>query len=251
LENQDGAKPAFLTAHGREGLARRVGRPNSGDGDAMHVHNEDIALIFEELADLLEIENANPFRVRAYRNAARTLRGLGKALSEFVAEGKDLTGLQGIGHDLAAKILEVLETGHVRKLNELHERLPATLEDLMEIPGLGPKRVKALYVELGVETPAQLEQAARSGRLRALPGFGARTEQMVLDRIARRRRSKPRFLRSVVLQHAEALVGYLRAGSGVSQVIVAGSYRRGQETVVDLDILVTADRAHSRFPGQA
>ena len=132
----------------------------------MPINNEDIAAIFEELADLLEIENANPFRVRAYRNAARTVRGLGEELSDFVAEGKDLTRLQGIGRDLAAKIVEVLETGHVRKLNELHERLPATLEDLLKIPGLGPKRVKALYVELGIETPAQLTQPCRLGQLR-------------------------------------------------------------------------------------
>ncbi len=207
----------------------------------MPIHNEDIAAIFEELANLLEIENANPFRVRAYRNAARTVGGLGKEVSELIAEGKDLTRLPGIGRDLAAKIVEVLETGHVRKLNELHERLPATLEDLMRIPGLGPKRVKILYVELGIETPAQLAQAARQGRLKSLSGFGAKSERTLLAHIAKRRRSKPRVARGTVIDLAEALVADLKKAKGVSQVVVAGSYRRGQETVRDLDILVTAE----------
>ena len=106
----------------------------------MPVHNEDIAAMFDELADLLEIEEANPFRVRAYRNAARSVRSLARGLDELVAEGRDLTELQGIGKELAAKIHEILETGTTAALDKLHHRVPATLEDLMRLPGLGPKR---------------------------------------------------------------------------------------------------------------
>jgi DNA polymerase (family 10) len=206
----------------------------------MPVHNEDIAAIFEELADLLEIEEANPFRVRAYRNAARTVRGLGRDLRELVAEGKDLTGLQGIGKELAAKIVEILETGHAKALDKLHTEVPASLEEILHLPGLGPKRVKALYQTLGIKSLAQLEKAARAGKLRELPGFGDQTQQRILEHIEAHHRSKPRFLRSVAMQYAEPLVRHLKAAPGVEQVVMAGSYRRGKETVGDLDILATA-----------
>lgn len=206
----------------------------------MPVHNEDIAAIFDELADLLEVEDANPFRVRAYRTAARTVRGLGRELSELVAEGKDLSKLQGIGKALAAKIVEILETGHAKALDKLHEEVPASLEEILRIPGLGPKRVKVLYYTLGIKNLRQLERAARDGRLHGLAGFGDKTEQRILERIESQGRSKPRFLRAVAVQYAEPLVKYLKAAPGVTQVVVAGSYRRGKETVGDLDILVIA-----------
>ncbi|MGB5179639.1 MAG: DNA polymerase/3'-5' exonuclease PolX [Gammaproteobacteria bacterium] len=206
----------------------------------MPVHNEDIAVIFEEMADLLEIEDANPFRVRAYRNAARTVRGLGQELSKMLAKGEDLTRLPGIGKDLAARIEEILATGHAKALETLHKEVPASLEALLRIPGLGPKRVKVLYEQSHIKTLKQLETAARRGRLQELPGFGAKSEQRILDTLGARRSSEKRFLHSVARQYAEPLVAYLQAVSGVNQVFVAGSYRRGKETVGDLDILVTA-----------
>ncbi|HHH36253.1 MAG TPA: DNA polymerase/3'-5' exonuclease PolX [Gammaproteobacteria bacterium] len=209
----------------------------------MPVHNEDVARIFDELADLLEIEDANPFRVRAYRNAARTVRGLARDLGDMVAAGEDLTRLPGIGRDLASKIGEILETGRCRVLDRLHRRLPSTLETLLEIPGLGPKRVRLLYRELGIRDLAQLEKAARSGTLEALPGFGPGIVQRILDAIAAQRGGEHRFLLSVARQYAEPLVAWLRAAGGVKEVVVAGSYRRGRETVGDLDILVTASDA--------
>ncbi len=206
----------------------------------MSVHNEDIAAIFDEMADLLEIEGANPFRVRAYRNAARSVRSLGRELAEMVAKGEDLTQLPGIGKDLAAKIVEIVQTGKAHALEKLHRELPATLEDLLHIPGLGPKRVKQLYDSLGIETVEQLAAAARAGRLRELPGFGEKTEQRVLDALAAHRTEERRFLFSVARQYAEPLAERLRRCPGVEQVVIAGSYRRGRETVGDLDILVTA-----------
>jgi DNA polymerase (family 10) len=207
----------------------------------MPVHNEDVAVIFDEMADLLEIEDANPFRVRAYRNAARTVRGLGVELQSLLDKGEDLTRLPTIGKDLAAKIEEILITGHAKALDKLHQEVPATLETLLKIPGLGPKRVKALYQDLHIKTLKQLESAARRGRLQELPGFGAKTEQRILESIAAHRSTEKRFLHYVARKYAEPLVAYLQAVAGVKEVVVAGSYRRGQETVGDLDILVTAD----------
>ncbi len=208
----------------------------------MAIHNEDIARIFDELADLLEIDEANPFRVRAYRNAARTVRALGRDLGEMVAGGEDLTRLPAIGKDLAAKIEEILQTGTCKALEKLHGHLPPSLESLLALPGLGPKRVKTLYRELGIRDPEALEKAAREGRLESLPGFGPKTRQRILEAIAAQRTTERRFLLSVARQYAEPLVTWLRASSAVAAVEIAGSYRRGKETVGDLDILVTTGK---------
>ena len=208
----------------------------------MPVHNEDIALKFEEMADLLEIEDANPFRVRAYRNAARTIRGLACELGEMVDAGEDLTLLPGIGKDLAGKIKEMLSTGHLQALDKLYKEVPASLEDMLHIPGLGPKRVKQLYHELHIKTVKQLESAVRKGQLRSLPGFGEKTEQRILESLQTHAVQGRRFLHNVARQYAEPLVSYLKTVSGVKEVIIAGSYRRGKETVGDIDILVTASK---------
>ena len=206
----------------------------------MPVHNEDIALIFEEIADLLEIEDANPFRVRAYRSAARMIRSLGQELQDMLARGEDLTKLPTIGKDLAAKIEEILRTGHARALDTLHQELPSSLEDLLKIPGLGPKRVKVLFQELHIKNLSQLQRAAHRGQLRELPGFGAKTEQRILESIAAHRSTAQRFLYRSAARYAQPLVTYLQGVTGVKQVVIAGSFRRCQETVGDLDILVTA-----------
>ncbi len=209
----------------------------------MPIHNQDIAAIFDEIADLLELQEANPFRVRAYRNAARNIRGMGD-LAALAAEGKDLTELPGIGEDLAQKIHEILETGKCKALQELHRQVPAGLEELLALPGLGPKRVKTLYTELSVKTLKQLEKAAQAGEVRALAGFGAKTEQKILEAIGAHRGVERRFLLPVAAEYAEPLLAYLRQGPAVEQVVAAGSYRRGRETVGDLDILAIA--AHGK-----
>ncbi len=204
--------------------------------------NEDIADAFDEIANLLEIDNANPFRVRAYRNAARTVRGLGKDLKVLLQEGRELTTLPGIGRDLAAKIVEMLDSGHMAALDELHKKLPASLEDLLRIPGLGPKRVQALYHKLGINGVPQLQRAARAGHLDELPGFGPKLRRQILDAVAARRDVEVRWLRAQAAVYADELVAHLQAMPGVKEVAVAGSYRRGKETVGDLDILVTAGK---------
>ena len=204
------------------------------------VHNAEVATAFEEMADLLEIEGANPFRVRAYRFAARTLRDLPAEVGEMVAKGEDLTSLPGIGDDLAGKIKEILATGTAAALEAQRKRVPATLTELLRIPGLGPKRVKTLAHELKVRSLSELQTAAQAGRVRTLAGFGEKTEQHILDALATRLAEAPRVQRAVAIPSAEALVAYLEQSSGVSRVIAAGSYRRGLETIGDLDILVTA-----------
>lgn len=209
----------------------------------MSVHNADIAAVFEEIADLLEIRNENPFRIRAYRNAARELQGLGIPVADMLARGDDLTELPGIGTDLAARIAEIVETGKCRMLETLHRQVPHSVAELLKIRGLGPKRVRTLYQELEVRTLEQLARAARDGRIRELPGFGARTEQLILQAVTRQVKAERRFKLAVAAQYAEPLRDWLAEIPGVQQVVVAGSYRRARETVGDLDILVTADAA--------
>lgn len=212
----------------------------------MPVQNEDIAAVFDEIADLLEIEADNPFRIRAYRNAARTLRELGQDVRRYVAEGQDLTRLPGIGKDLSAKILEIIKTGQCATLEKLRRQLPADLPELLRLPGLGPKRVHALYHELDIHTLEQLHRAARDGRIRTLPGFGARTEARILQAIEAHSDVTRRFKLVTAARHAEALTEYLRQAPGVDEVVVAGSFRRWKETVGDLDILLTLSTGSGR-----
>lgn len=206
----------------------------------MPVHNADVAAVFDELADLLDIEGANPFRIRAYRNAARTLRDLPGEVSAMLAKGEDLTELPGIGEDLAAKIKEIVETGTAASLEAHRKKVPSSLTDLLRIPGIGPKRVKALYRDLGIRTVEQLQKAAREGRVRGLQGFGDKTEQHILEQLKARTSSEKRFKLAVATQYAESLMDHLRKSSGVKRVVAAGSYRRAKDTIGDLDILVTA-----------
>lgn len=207
----------------------------------MTVHNAEVATAFEEMADLLEIEGANPFRVRAYRFAARTLRDLPAEVGEMVAKGEDLTSLPGIGDDLAGKIKEILTTGTTGAFEAQRKRFPATLMELLRIPGLGPKRVKRLAQELKIRSLSELQAAAQEGRVRTLPGFGEKTEQQILAASAARLAEVPRVKRAMVIPSAESLVAYLEQSSGAGRVVAAGSYRRELETIGDLDILVTAE----------
>lgn len=206
----------------------------------MPTHNADIAAVFEEIADRLEIQGANPFRIRAYRNAARTLGELPQEARTLLENGDDLTRLPGIGDDLATKIHEIVTTSQCSLLERLRRELPPAVTELLQIPGLGPKRVKALYHDLDVQTVEQLYRAARDGRIRALPGFGEKTELNILQAVEAHASQTRRFKLAVAAQYAEALTATLRALPGVEQVTVAGSFRRMRETVGDLDILVTA-----------
>lgn len=206
----------------------------------MPMHNADIAAIFDEMADLLEIEGANPFRIRAYRNAGHTVRDLPQEIAAMLNKREDLTELPGIGEDLAAKIKEIVETGTCAALEEHRKAVPRTLTELLTIPGIGPQRVKTLFHDLGIRTIGELEMAAQEGRVRTLQGFGEKTEQHILDQLKMRTSKGKRFTLAIATQYAEALITYLKEVPGVKQVAAAGSYRRAKDTVGDLDILVTA-----------
>jgi len=209
----------------------------------MPVHNADIAGVFDEIADLLEIQEANPFRVRAYRNAARTVENLSLDLGGAVGSGQPLPKLPGIGEDLTAKIEEIVRTGTCKLLVRLRKELPAGVTELLRVPGLGPKRVKALYRDLEVKTLPQLLRAAEQGRIRELQGFGPARETQIADAVKRQLSKARRFKLAVAAQYARPFADYLRAVRGVDRVEVAGSYRRMRDTVGDLDILVTAKAA--------
>jgi DNA polymerase (family 10) len=204
----------------------------------MPAHNSDIADLFNQVADLLEILGENPFRIRAYRNAARTIGSLSQSVAAMVEQGKDLTELSGIGKDLASKIQEIAKTGSLSYLHELEDRIPPQLGRLMKIPGLGPKRVKILYDELEITNLEDLKKAAEEGRVQKLKGFGDKTEKMILDEIDREKK-ETRIKISVGEEIADGIVNYLRKVEGVTEVVVAGSYRRRKETVADLDVLAT------------
>ena len=207
----------------------------------MPIHNSDIADMFEEMADLLEIQDANPFRVRSYRNAARTVSGLSRSLTDMVDEEEDLTELSGIGESLADKIVQVVETGHLKQLEELEKEVPTGLRSMMRVEGLGPKRTSQIWKELGVETLEELKAAAETGRIRELEGFGEKTEQNILEGIERAMAGEERTRIDVAEERAEAFLEYLRELDTIDRVIAAGSYRRRKETVGDLDILVSCD----------
>jgi DNA polymerase (family X) len=202
----------------------------------MPVQNTEIAAMFDQAAELLEIQGENQFRVRAYRRAARVIEGLPKGVSSLLATGSDLSELPGIGKDLAGKIADIVKTGHFDLLDALKKQLPGQLGDMAALPGLGPKRVKLLYDKLKVHTLENLRHAIKVGKLRELRGFGPALEQKLLTALEKPRPEK-RFKLSVAEAEAEALVAFLRDGG---RVVVAGSYRRRRDTVGDLDVLVTA-----------
>lgn len=205
----------------------------------MPIRNADIAAILEEIADLLEIDGANVFRIRAYHNAARILKELGQDVRTMVEKGEDLTRLPGIGADLAGKIKEIVDTGRCKVLDDLHKRLPPAIVELLRIPGLGPKRVRVLYRELGIQTLEQLRRAVREHRIRSLPGFGEKTEMHIADALEAHGGGVGRYTRVAADQYAAPLLDYLNTVPGIDKVVIAGSYRRAKETVGDLDILAT------------
>jgi DNA polymerase (family 10) len=208
------------------------------------MENIQIAKTFEEVADLLEIQGANPFRVRAYRNAARTIGALGTPVETMLKNDRHaLEELPGIGGDLADKISKMCCTGELPLLAQLTRKTPESLVAMLQIPGVGPKRAKLIYKNLHVTTIAQLEKAARAGRLCKLRGMGKTLEQTILRGIAQDKAHMAR----VPLAEAEAYIGplieKLRAMPEAEQVDVAGSFRRRRETVGDVDILVASSHA--------
>lgn len=208
------------------------------------MHNAEIAQHFDELADLLEIQGANPFRVRAYRNAARIVGDLAEQVATVVGDpARKLDEIPGIGADLAAKIATLAQTGVLPQLEELRQQVPPVVLQMTRIPGLGPKKAAALHKELGLTTLEQLRAACEAGQVAALKGFGKKTQQAILEGLAQVATAGQRLLLAEVEPVALELVAALREVPGVGQVEPAGSFRRRRESVGDLDILVTADNS--------
>jgi DNA polymerase (family 10) len=207
------------------------------------MNNSDISAAFDELGDLLEFQGANPFRVRAYRNAARTLKDLGEPLATIAADpARKLTDIQGIGDDLADKIGVLLATGSLPQLEELRAQTPASVMALMRIPGLGPKKAAVLFKELGIQTLDQLRAACEAHQVQALKGFGKKTEETILAGLPLAAQAEVRLYWAEADAVAQDILRQLRKCQSITQLEVAGSYRRGRETVGDLDILAVSSQ---------
>ena len=207
--------------------------------------NADIAATFEQIADLLEYQGGNVFRVRAYRSAARTIEGMVESLAAVRADSdRSLTDLEGIGNDLAEKIGTLLDTGELPLLADLRKAVPAVVFELMRVPGLGPKKVKVLVDQLGINSLDALEKACRNGQVEGVKGFGAKTQAAILGNIAFAK--DPEHAR-LLWQEADTIVQellvWMRGCRQVRQIEGAGSWRRGRETVGDLDFVVDSDES--------
>jgi DNA polymerase (family 10) len=201
------------------------------------MENKSIADILTEIADVLDIQGENPFRVRSYRNAARTIADMSQSVKALIKSGAKLEEIPGIGKSLEEKIEEIVSTGRCRFLEELQAKVPPGLTELLKLEGLGPKKVKLLYDELGVDSVDRLEKAAQAGRLRDLAGMGVKTEEKVLKSVEQYRAGMGRFKLSVGFTYAQALLDYLKNVPGLKRLDPAGSFRRRRETIGDLDIL--------------
>lgn len=223
------------------------------------MENREIAALFDKMADLLEFRGANPFRVRAYRNGSRRLQDMPNSIASLVDEGTDLTSLDGIGKDLAEKITTLIKTGELPQLDELLSQVPEGVLALLRVPGLGPKKAAVLYKELGVEDLTALRAVCEAEQVRGLKGFGAKTEATILAGIDLAERATERVKWATADEIVQQLLSHMRNCPVVSRIEPAGSYRRGRETVGDLDLLVDAKEtdaeqvmAHfAEFPGIA
>lgn len=202
--------------------------------------NMEIAARLAETADLLEMQNANPFRVRAYRNAVRTIGNLTRPLAGMVAEGEKLEDLPGIGHDIAGYITEMVETGTFGLLREIEGKLPASLVELTRIEGIGPKRARLLYDTLGIRSARDLARAIGEGRLEGIRGIGPKTIERMRQGLEIVKKRAGRFRLIDADQLVQPLLEYMGELDAVEHVEAAGSYRRRKETVGDIDLLVVS-----------
>ncbi len=210
------------------------------------MNNRDIGTALDEIADLLEFQNANPFRVRAYRNAARRVKDLSEPLAAIAADpNRELTEIEGIGKDLAQKIAELLSTGEIEMLTQLREEIPGGVLAMVRIPGMGPKKAALLRKELGINSLDELRIACETDRVQALKGFGKKTQEKILAGIDLAARAHERIYWAHADEIVQQLLAHMRELKGIRQMEVAGSYRRGRETIGDIDLLVDADDPHA------
>jgi DNA polymerase (family 10) len=208
--------------------------------------NHDIAAVFTVVADLLEFQGANPFRVRAYRNGAKKIGDLSESLAAISNDdSRKLTDIDGIGKDLAEKIRTLLDTGSLPMLEELQREIPAGVVLLARVPGVGPKKAVVLQRELGINSLAELRAACEQQRIRVLKGYGAKTEEAILKGLAIAEEAGARMRWADAHVIASDLLAHMQAHPAVKQIEMAGSYRRGRETIGDLDMLVDASDSNA------
>ncbi len=206
------------------------------------MQNSEIARVFDDLADLLEIDGANAFRLRAYRNASRLIADLPESMTAIVEDpDRSPSELPGIGKDLAEKIVTLVETGTLPQLDEMRDKIPPGVVEMLRLPGMGPKKAAILFHELSITTLEDLKQAAEQEQIRALKGFGKKTEESILEGLAHAQQSAGRVFLAAAKIQADAIFESLSQLPSVQQIAAAGSLRRRRETVGDLDMLITAD----------
>lgn len=205
--------------------------------------NTEIAKLFYEVADILEMQNIQ-WKPQAYRKAARSLESLSEDAAEIYKKGgiKALMDIPGVGEGLAKKIAQYIDTGRMNEYEKLKKSIPAGLDRLMDIEGLGPKKIAFLYKRIKIKNLRDLQKAIKKQRIRNLPGFGIKTEENLIKSIEMFEKSHERFLLGVAIPIADKIVDELKKAEGVHMVIAAGSLRRMKETVGDIDILVTSSR---------
>ncbi|MFN4197016.1 MAG: DNA polymerase/3'-5' exonuclease PolX [Caldimicrobium sp.] len=203
--------------------------------------NKEVAEIFRKTAQLLDIKGDNPYRIRAYEKAAQTIESLSRDVEDLAKEGK-LESLPGIGQDLASKIKEILRTGTLSLYEELKKEIPPILLSFLEIPGLGPKKVKVMYEKLGITSLEELEKACLQHKLAKLPGFGLKTEENILKGIKLYREKTGRRPLGEILPLAEEVVKLIKKKAPIIEISIAGSIRRRKETVKDIDVLITSQK---------
>jgi len=204
--------------------------------------NAQIADVFDEMGDLLEFKGENPFRVRAYRNGSRAIRELDESVATIVADDyKRLIKFDGIGKTIAEKSATLVETGSLPQLDKLRDEIPETVLAMMRIQGVGPKKAAAIFNELGIQNLEELKAACENQEIRAIKGFGPKTEQTILEGIPRAATAEDRMLYSRADEIAQSMLAHLSSCSGIKKMELAGSYRRCKETIGDLDVLVVAD----------
>ena len=205
------------------------------------MENIEISEVLDDVAALLEIQGANPFRIRAYQNAARTVEAHAVAMHKMLADGDDLTELAGVGKQVAKHIEELVDTGKLSVIDEIAKEIPLSLIELTRLPGVGPKKARALWESLGVATIDDLERVLKAGEVAEIKGFGKKTQEKILKAIdSYRKRQQGRTRLADAEQLVDPLVEYMQKAPGLERLDVAGSYRRRKETVRDVDLLAIA-----------
>lgn len=226
------------------GESPRCGNPASHAGAAYKgpetMENARIAEIFEEIADLIELDEGNEFRIRSYRAAARAMRDQSQRLEDLIAKGSDLSEIPNIGESSAEKIREIIETGTCRRLEEMRSKVPPELTELMRVPQLGPRKAMQLHQELDIKNLAELKEACDSGRVRDLEGMGEKTEEKILEGLETLESTTDRMLLRDAADYVVSIGRFLAELEPVRRWEAAGSFRRRKETVGDLDILIQA-----------